>query len=252
MLSAKYYCLGMLVDAIRWRTKLSALGNKQIDLFELPQCVGVAASIQPLLRQINLRLSVMPDVARNKWNTNRPIEDTDRELSIITRLARNAEAFGVHQSWAEIFFRAQIVAAKQYQYKLFAQWERDKVDLFLNVPALNTVTRPYIDKITMQMLSDVLKAWPTLSDPATHRQIGSAIREFSLNSPYPEALSIATRPLIDMSSYEIIDTPKEVGLHRGHRDRLYVSPQDCIYAEGGNLATCTDVRLAVIRVDTDV
>lgn len=220
---------------------MSTLGNKRIDLFELPQCVEVAASIQPLLRQINLRLSVMPDVARSKWNTYRPIEDTDRELSIITRLAGNAEAFGVHQSWAEIFFRAQIDAAKQYQYKLFTQWERDKVGLFLNVPALNTVTRPYLDKITMQMLSDVLNAWPTLRDPASRRQIGSAIRELSMNSPYPEALSIATSPLIDMSLCGIIDTSKEVGLLRGHRDRLYVSPQDRIESEGVNLAACTDV-----------
>lgn len=195
---------------------MSTLGKERFDLLELPQCVGVAASIQPLWRQINLRLSVMPDVARSKWNINRPIEDTDREHSIIIRLTRDAETFGVHQSWAEAFFRAQIDAAKQYQYELFAQWERDKVGLFQNVPALNTVTRPYLDKITMQMLSEVVTAWPAIRDPATHRQIGSAIRQLSTNLPYPEALSIATRPLIDMRLCGIIDTPKEVVLRSGY------------------------------------
>src|ERR1700675_1398834 len=78
--------------------------------------------IDTLLRLIQERLDVAPEVARTKWNTKAPIEDLPREQQIIDRVAKKATEYGLEPQVAETFFTGQIEASKVVQNALHAEW----------------------------------------------------------------------------------------------------------------------------------
>ncbi|MET0290781.1 MAG: transporter substrate-binding domain-containing protein, partial [Steroidobacteraceae bacterium] len=74
------------LDAERKRGELAKVQQRWID-----------APWQPgsrLLALIDARLAVMSDVARAKWNSGAPIEDTARETELLSALVRQGEALG--------------------------------------------------------------------------------------------------------------------------------------------------------------
>ncbi len=165
-----------------------------------PQGAPAAISLEPLRRLIEERLAVMPDVARYKWNTNSPIEDLLREKIIIDGLKADARALGVPESWAEIFFRAQIDAAKIIQREHFARWKRQGAARFDAAPDLATVIRPRLDAPTPRLLRELAMVWPALADPAQRERIIAAMQGMTGGAISAAAAALAVAPLTDGSA----------------------------------------------------
>ncbi len=165
-----------------------------------PQGAPAAISLEPLRRLIEERLAVMPDVARYKWNTNSPIEDLLREKIIIDGLKADARALGVPESWAEIFFRAQIDAAKIIQREHFARWKRQGAARFDAAPDLATVIRPRLDALTPRLLRELAMVWPALADPAQRERIIAAMQGMTGGAISAAAEALAVAPLTDGSA----------------------------------------------------
>lgn len=165
-----------------------------------PQGAPAAISLEPLRRLIEERLAVMPDVARYKWNTNSPIEDLLREKIIIDGLKADARALGVPESWAEIFFRAQIDAAKIIQREHFARWKRQGAARFDAAPDLATVIRPRLDALTPRLLRELAMVWPALADPAQRERIIAAMQGMTGGAISAAAAALAVAPLTDGSA----------------------------------------------------
>jgi chorismate mutase-like protein len=75
-----------------------------------------------LARLADLRLGIVTEVARWKWNRQAPIEDRPREARLLSALRSEAAERGIPASRVDVFFGAQIEAAKQLQRDLFALW----------------------------------------------------------------------------------------------------------------------------------
>lgn len=166
-----------------------------------PRAAPGAISLEPLIRLMSDRLALMPDVARQKWNTRTAIEDIAREQQIIDGLKREAEALGVPATWAERFFRAQIEAAKVIQREHFARWEREGQGVFADAPDLATVTRPRLDALTPRLLRELAMAWPALADPAQQGRVTAMARRLRPNlETGVAAAALATSPLTDGSA----------------------------------------------------
>ena len=112
-------------------------------------------STNELFSTIAQRLSYMEDVGLYKANHNLPIEDIAREEVVISKASKLAAEVGLDSQSIEVFFRAQISAAKAIQY-------RYRADL-LNAPTsreprdLKAVVRPALislgDQINQEILS---------------------------------------------------------------------------------------------------
>lgn len=127
-------------------------------IFALVCVTGNAAAKDPskpaeaLVETMTERLLLMEDVARHKWNNKVAIEDLERERVVLDKVVTSAEAHGVPVGFASDFFRAQIVAAKAIQSRLFEAWRRGGVGSFPDVPDLKTELRPAIAALTGRII----------------------------------------------------------------------------------------------------
>ncbi|MFC5475610.1 gamma subclass chorismate mutase AroQ [Paraherbaspirillum soli] len=165
-----------------------------------PLTAPATINLEPLRRLMDERLSLMPDVARYKWNTKSAIDDLPREQKIIDGLTAKALALGVPAAWAEQFFRAQIEAAKVIQREHFARWEKAGMGSFADVPDLGAEIRPRLDALTSQLLRELAVAWPALADPAQRDRIATTMQGMLSVSISREAAALAAVPLIDGSA----------------------------------------------------
>jgi chorismate mutase-like protein len=122
-----------------------------------------------LARLADLRLGVVTEVARWKWNRQAPIEDRPREASLLAALLSAAAERGIPATRVEAFFGAQIEAAKQLQRDLFALWREQGAGQFTGVADLDTQLRPRIDAINVRML-EALGRWDGM--PVDVRRLG--------------------------------------------------------------------------------
>jgi chorismate mutase-like protein len=155
-------------------------------------------NLESLRQLMEQRLALMPDVARHKWNNQSPIEDLPREQKIIDSLKEQASALGVPGGWAERFFRAQIEAAKTIQREHFARWQAADQGKFSNVPDLDKVIRPELDRLTPLLLRQLAACWPALADST--QQVHIVLIMKHLHTTSPQAAAQAGAPLIDGST----------------------------------------------------
>jgi chorismate mutase-like protein len=166
-----------------------------------PRAAPDAIEVAPLCQLMAERLSIMQDVARYKWNQRAAIDDPARERQIIDGLKRDAETVGVSARWAELFFRAQIEAAKLIQRDLFARWEREGQGTFADAPDLVSITRPKLDALTPQLLRELAMAWPALTDPGQQRRIAATVQRVKWDpADHARAAALAAAPLTDGSA----------------------------------------------------
>ncbi|CAG4882308.1 Periplasmic chorismate mutase I precursor [Georgfuchsia toluolica] len=140
-----------------------AAGGQTQDLRPCGQ--DAADAIGAMKRLMDERLSLMTEVARQKWNTKGAIEDLLREKEIVDGLKVEAAELGLSEVWAERFFRAQIEAGKVIQRECFVNWGQAGVDQFGNALDLARVIRPRLDQINSQLLRVLVLGWPVLADP---------------------------------------------------------------------------------------
>jgi chorismate mutase len=75
-----------------------------------------------LFEAINARLSYMEDVALYKAQKHLPIEDLERERTVIEKAKRSAAEQGLDPDSTEDFFKAQIAVAKAIQFRYRADF----------------------------------------------------------------------------------------------------------------------------------
>ncbi len=138
---------------------------------------------------VDERLSLMPDVARYKWNQQAAIEDLPRERALIESVRGLAAARGLSPDRAAAFFEAQIEASKVIQRELFAQWQAAGQGRFETVVDLATQIRPRLDALNPSLLEG-LAAVP---GPVARVQLG----EFKTSAFSPSAVQTAVAPLTD-------------------------------------------------------
>jgi chorismate mutase len=128
---------------------------------ELPP--DLSESIDSILALMNRRLDLMHEVARWKWNAKRPIEDRDRELILLDRLAGRAEERGVEVTFARRFLEAQMTASKMIQSNDFLRFEETGQESFSDVADLGETLRPQISALSESLLIQLaqLDAHPT-------------------------------------------------------------------------------------------
>jgi chorismate mutase-like protein len=130
---------------------------------------GSRGAARDLARLADLRLGVVTEVARWKWNRQAPIEDRPREANLLAAQRSAAAVRGIPVSRVDTFFGAQIEAAKQLQRDLFDLWREQEAGQFSGVADLETQLRPRIDAINARML-EALGRWNEV--PVDVRRLG--------------------------------------------------------------------------------
>jgi chorismate mutase len=149
---------------------------------------------------IDQRLSLMTEVAKAKWNSGSAIEDPTREQQLLADVAAKAPAIGISADWAQHFFRLQIEAAKQVQYCLFAEWTADRQEPFPQIQDLRTEIRPKLDLLTTELLQELARQWPELSQHGSPEQKDSQAADST-------ARRLAWLPLTDGSLRSLLHVP---------------------------------------------
>jgi|APHig2749369809_1036254.scaffolds.fasta_scaffold21250_2 chorismate mutase len=110
-----------------------------------------------LLQLMNKRLEVAPLVAKSKWNTKAPINDSIREKTILDSVEARASRMGLDKHFARDFFQAQFEAGKKVQTQLHEKWKKEAQPPF--DPAINLATevRPVLDSLTPLLLVELKK-----------------------------------------------------------------------------------------------
>ncbi len=118
-----------------------------------------SVAVRRIATLINERLSMMPDVARYKWNSGGAIEDPPREQQLLDSVRQQALQQGLPAARVTAFFAAQIEAAKVVQRELFEQWRLSGQGKFDSVVDLAAQIRPRLDSLNPQFL-EALAAVP--------------------------------------------------------------------------------------------
>ena len=109
------------------------------------------------------RLALMPEVAKVKWNAQRPVEDLEREQALVEATLANVDP--VLRPRAERAIRAQIDASKMVQTTLFEQWRAHGQGPFARVRDLDTALRPAIGRLTVELIDKLDSACDTSAPP---------------------------------------------------------------------------------------
>lgn len=146
------------------------------------------------------RLRLMHDVARWKWNHEKPIADPDRERRLLDDVADQGTRSGLPTEFATRAFQGQFEVAKRIQEADFAQWKGANEGEFEDVPDLATVTRPRIDALSSEILRTLAELYPDLPQETTieslrkhaaqalaEEGIDESIRNVLLESMVPES-----------------------------------------------------------------
>ena len=100
------------------------------------------------------RLNLMPEVAKIKWNKKLPIEDLERERTLIRNLIEDVPK--QHQSHMKKTIRAQIRASKLIQKELFELWSSEDYGYFEKTRNLENDLRPKITSLTNELIATSL------------------------------------------------------------------------------------------------
>lgn len=158
---------------------------------------GVNENVRPLLRLMTMRLNLMHDVARWKWNNNRPVSDPQREEQLLDRLDDQAQAAGLDRTLARTFFEAQIEAAKVIQQADFDVWQSENRPPFEEAPDLKTELRPQISKLSEQLVAQLAALEDSLDDEEVQAAIRDLGSEVFRESGFDERMrEICLKPLL--------------------------------------------------------
>ncbi|MFJ2992807.1 gamma subclass chorismate mutase AroQ [Pandoraea sp. NPDC087047] len=145
--------------------------------------------LDPLMNGILKRLAISEAVARNKYSSGKPVQDTAREQALLDNMGERASQFGLTPAQARTFFRLQIEAGKLVQTALLARWARDG-----SAPGepvdLSSRLRPALDKLGTSLMQDLGRLCALPDDPTRMARIHQA-RERVAKAAKLEALQRA-------------------------------------------------------------
>ena len=161
----------------------------------------VRQTVDQLLRLVDERLAIAPDVAKAKWNSGAPIDAPAREAQILERVVAEATRAGINEAFAQTFFKHQFEASKVIQHRLHEQWRQTEQPPFESPPDLAEDIRPQLDQLTPQMMTS-LRDFERVAESDGVRQYLENNAETLVNDGVGGiARQEALRPL-----YEAIDT----------------------------------------------
>jgi chorismate mutase len=134
------------------------------------------SEVENLLRLMGDRLGLMHDVARAKWNANRPIGDPEREQVLLREMGQQGREHGLEVEFTRAFFAAQIAAARRVQEADLARWRAEGCGPFAGAPEL-TALRGRIDDLNRDLLGALARARPRLGEAGTRDQLRRWARE---------------------------------------------------------------------------
>jgi chorismate mutase len=114
--------------------------------------------ITHLLTLIDQRLNIAPQVAKAKWNSGSPVNDTKREAKVLYEVTAQAKLIGKEKcepALVKKFFQDQFTAGKIIQTHLLISW-RNKYPAkhkFKDAPNLARDIRPQLDKLTPELIT---------------------------------------------------------------------------------------------------
>ena len=145
--------------------------------------------VDPLMNGILKRLAISEAVARNKYSSGKPVQDTPREQALLDSMGERAGQYGLTPAQARTFFRIQIEAGKLVQTALLARWAREG-----SAPGepvdLSTRLRPALDKLGTSLMQDLGRLCALPDDPTRMARIHQA-RERIAKAAKLEALQRA-------------------------------------------------------------
>ncbi|CAM0555545.1 hypothetical protein EHLJMEHL_00703 [Vreelandella titanicae] len=115
----------------------------------------VRQTVDQLLRLVDERLAIAPDVAKAKWNSGAPIDAPAREAQILERVVAEATRAGIDEAFAQTFFKHQFEASKVIQHRLHEQWRQTEQPPFESPPDLAEDIRPQLDQLTPQLMASL-------------------------------------------------------------------------------------------------
>jgi chorismate mutase len=142
-----------------------------------PPDTGREQAIDDVLQAMQRRLLLMHDVARWKWNRQRPVADAERERASLEAVDAEAARYDLDPDFARTFFRAQIEAAKLVQQADFDRWREEKRGPFANVADLVKELRPRIDGANDHLLKRLAEVRLFLRQPEGHGRLAERARE---------------------------------------------------------------------------
>lgn len=87
------------------------------------------ACIQEIFSLLHNRLQIARDIAKWKWNYRLPIDERDKEKTLMKQLLLQALDDGVDMQFCTSIIMSQIIAAKAVQIQSFEDWIENKADL---------------------------------------------------------------------------------------------------------------------------
>ena len=145
--------------------------------------------LDPLMNGILERLAISEAVARTKYTSGKPVQDTAREQALLDSVADRAAQFSLTPAQARTFFRLQMDAGKLVQTALLARWAREgrapgePVDLASRL-------RPALDRLGTSLMHDLGRLCALPDDPSRMARIHQA-RERIAKAAKLEALQRA-------------------------------------------------------------
>jgi chorismate mutase len=146
-----------------------------------------------LLRRMRQRLDLMHDVARFKWNTQRPIQDVEREQALLKAVVERGQLRQLDADFTKAFFAAQIEAARLTQEADFQRWQIEKQGPFADVPDLMKL-RQQIDQLNEDLLAALADARSFLETAEGQEDLDALVAEVFADVAAP-VRDAAVRPL---------------------------------------------------------
>ncbi|MCG7518383.1 gamma subclass chorismate mutase AroQ [Ruegeria sp. Ofav3-42] len=141
-------------------------------------CLLIAGTATPaqaeLFDLIDSRLEWMQDVAAFKHANDRPVEDLEREKVVIQKTLEQAALAGVDPDTAQLFFKAQIDAAKDIQSCWIERWTQDQTPVPENFADLTTEVRPALLELGGQILEALSAQLPV--SPSSQAEFSEDVR----------------------------------------------------------------------------
>ncbi|MDR5859397.1 gamma subclass chorismate mutase AroQ [Halomonas eurihalina] len=154
-------------------------------------------TVDGLIAQVEQRLSIAPDVAMAKWNSEAPINVPEREAQILKQVVEEAQHQGVDHQLARAFFQDQFDASKAVQKQLHQQWQKESQPPFGNPPNLANDIRPQLDTLTPQLIQSLSEFQTFETESAAQQYLEESAARAVANNEYAEALEIALSSLRD-------------------------------------------------------
>jgi acetolactate decarboxylase len=152
------------------------------------------AALDGLLRLMEQRLALMHEVARGKWNADKPITDPERERELLRTVVERGRGKGLDPELVHSFFAAQMEAARLVQQVDFDRWKAKKQNTFAETTSL-AVLRQRIDDLNRELIDALAELHHWLSEPTVQGELPQRAEEILTGSGLGGVCEMAIAPL---------------------------------------------------------